>query len=233
MTGDSRVKFEECIEKRLTGRHKKCFEFAGGKEWLKDKIILDIGCSFGWFEKYAVESHCSEIIGLEPDKKDFASAKKDVPEAVYKEGSALKIPFPDNYFNIVTLFDVIEHLPKGMEDKAITEVVRVLKHKGQILLTTPNKSFFSNILDPAWYFGHKHYSPDDIIRVLKEKNIQVVQVEKSGGWYELFGMILLYIFKWFFGQEIPFKRWFDMKREEEYLTKGGFVTLFVKGIMEK
>jgi SAM-dependent methyltransferase len=228
------MKFEECIENRLSGRHKKCFEFAGGKEGLKNKVILDIGCSFGWFEKYAVGSQCSKIIGLEPDKKDFAPAERDAPEASYKEGSALKIPFPDNHFNMATLFDVIEHLPKATEGKAVTEVVRVLKNEGWIVLTTPNKSFFSNILDPAWYFGHRHYSPDDITRIMKERGIKVVQVEKRGGWYELFGMILLYIFKWVFRREMPLKKWFDSKREEEYLTMNkGFVTLFAKGIIEK
>ncbi|MEM2118101.1 MAG: class I SAM-dependent methyltransferase [Candidatus Bathyarchaeia archaeon] len=45
-------------------------------------------------------------------------------------------PFPDEYFHIVTLFDVIEHLkfPKN----AIKESQRVLKPEGIICLTTPN-----------------------------------------------------------------------------------------------
>jgi hypothetical protein len=43
------------------------------------------------------------------------------------------------------------------------------------------------------------------------------------------GVILLYVFKWVFRREMPYKSWFDTKREQEYLgNKPGFATLFVK-----
>lgn len=228
------MKFEECIENRLTGRHKKCFEFVGGEGGLRNKKILDIGCSFGWFEKYAVDSKCTDIVGLEPKKESFLPAQRDVPEAIFKEGSALKIPFPDNYFDLVVAFDVIEHLPKKKESIALGEIIRVLKNKGQVVLSTPNRNLFSNILDPAWYFGHRHYSSEDIIKLLKEKNIKDIEIEVGGRFYELFGMILLYICKWIFRSEVPFKEWFELKKDKEYLTtKAGFVTLFAKGVVEK
>ena len=47
---------------------------------------------------------------------------------------------------------------------------------------------------------------------------------------KLFSMILLYIFKWGLRREIPFKQWWDKKRDTEYLMEDGFVTLFMKVI---
>ena len=44
-------------------------------------------------------------------------------------------------------------------------------------------------------------------------------------------IILLYVFKWIFKREVPFKSWFEKKRETEYLTNtNGFETLFVKAV---
>jgi len=40
-------------------------------------------------------------------------------------------------------------------------------------------------------------------------------------------MMLLYFFKWLFRKELPFKRWFENKRDKEYFKKNGFVTLFI------
>ena len=51
------MRFQENIKNRLTGRHKRSFVFVGA-DTVKDKNILDIGCSYGWFEKWAIEKKC-------------------------------------------------------------------------------------------------------------------------------------------------------------------------------
>lgn len=219
------MKFQENIQNRLTGRHKKCMDFCGN---LKDKTILDIGCSFGWFEKFALEQGCKEIIGIEPKERDFYHAKKEAPEAIYKEGSVLDIPFVDNYFDLIVMFDVIEHLPKNTEEKAFKEIKRVLGKNGDLIISAPNFNLFSNFFDPVWYFGHRHYSKTKLAKLLENQGFKIEKIDFGGGFWELFSMILLYIFKWLFEQEIPFKNFFEKKREKEYLDKKGFVTLFLK-----
>ncbi len=39
-----------------------------------------------------------------------------------------------------------------------SEAYRVLKKGGVFYLSTPYDNFFAKIFDPAWYFGHRHYS---------------------------------------------------------------------------
>ena len=69
----------------------------------------------------------------------------------------------------------------------------------------------------------------EIERMLKKAGFRIDQVEKRGGYYEMIGTILLYIFKWVFRSEIPFKKLFNQKKDEEFLNeKDGFVTIFVK-----
>ena len=138
--------FKESINQRLTARHLKCFQFAGE---VKNKKILDIGCSFGWFEQMALKADCKEVVGIEPEEKLFYEAQKEVPKAIFKKGSALKIPAKDKSFDLAVMFDVIEHIPKGTEKIALKEIKRVLKHGGNLVLSTPLNFWLSNLMDPA------------------------------------------------------------------------------------
>jgi len=223
-------KYTDSINERLTGRHKKCVEFCG---IVKDKKILNIGCYNGWFEKFAVNNGCLEIIGIDKNEKSLSSARKQVRSNKVKflKASVENLSqFEANHFDMVTMFDVIEHLPKDRVERYLFEIKKILKKDGVIVISTPNNSFFSKILDPAWYFGHRHYSKENIRGILSKIGFKIEKIEYGGSFYELFSMILLYFFKWFFRKEIPFKNWFDKKREEEYLNKSGFVTLFVKAV---
>ena len=221
-------KFNESIDQRLTARHRKSFQFSGE---LKDKDILDIGCSFGWFEKLALESKCRSVVGIEPDKNCFYSAKKEVPGAVFKKGSALKIPAKDKSFDLVVMFDVLEHIPKGTERQALKEIKRVLKPGGKVVVSMPFSFWLSKTLDPAWYFGHRHYGEKQLVNMLREVGFKIEKIEKKGRIFEISSALLMYIFKWLFRREIPFKDWFEKKKDAEYLTDiEGFETLFIKAV---
>lgn len=222
-------KFSENIAQRLTARHKKCFQFCGS---LEGKDVLDIGASVGWFEKMALEAKCQSIAGIEPQKENFYLAEKEVPGAVFKEGSALNIPFADNSFDLVAMFDVIEHIPRNTEPLAIGEIKRVLRPGGTLVLSTPFAYWLANIMDPAWWLiGHRHYKEKNLVDMLKNEGFKIESVEKRGGIFELVSAVLMYFFKWVFRTEIPYKDWFEKKRVSEYLTdKAGFETLYMKAV---
>ena len=221
------MKFETTIERRISGRHKACLEM----EKFEDKKVLDIGCSYGWFEKFASKK-TNEIVAVDLCEEGLEIARKNVKEknVKFEKGSALDLKkYPENYFDVAVMFDVIEHIPKNTEKKALEEIKRVLKKNGKLLLSTPANNF-SNFFDPAWYFGHRHYSKKKMRSIFEDEGFKVERMEIKGGFWELFSMIIFYPFKWFFNMEIPFKKWFDKKRDEEYLkNKNGFVTLFVWG----
>jgi SAM-dependent methyltransferase len=222
------MEYSDSIDQRLTGRHRKSFQFVGD---VGDKTVLDIGCSFGWFERWAIENNCTKIVGIEPDEEDFKIARDAIPDATFQKGSALNLPFESDFFDIVVLWEVLEHLPKNTEDKAFQEIYRILKPEGSLFLSTPHRTFWSCVLDPAWWLiGHRHYTSGNLNKMLKQSGFKVVKHEYGGGFYELFSMILLYIFKWLFRREIPFKNRFDKKRDSEFVDKEGFSTIFIEAI---
>lgn len=219
------MKFETSIDRRMASRNKMCL--AVNNDY-KNKKVLDIGCSYGWFEKFV---DAKEIVGIELEEKDLMEAKRDVRSSEDKKirfeiGDVLSLKFIDNSFDRVVMFDVIEHLPKGKEKKAIKEIKRVLKEKGKLIISTPANNF-SKLFDPAWYFGHRHYSVDKIKRILGE-DFKVEKAVIRGRFFDILGLLLFYPFKWILNSEIPLKEWFDKKRDKEYLeNRDGFVTLYV------
>lgn len=217
-------KYSDSIEARLTARHKICMQYS---EPVKGRKILNIGCYNGWFEKFAIKKRCKQVVGVDLNQKMLQQAKRGVGNAVFLKASVLSLPFSNNYFDQVVMFDVIEHLPKKTEKRCLTKINRALKENGVLVLSTPNNRFITNILDPAWFFGHRHYKLSQLSSLLQEAGFQIKRIRYGGGIVELISMIFLYVFKEF-GREAPFKSYFDVLRDKEYLNNQGFVTIFIR-----
>ena len=186
--------FDEKIPEKLTGRLKKCLDFSKD---LYNKKILNIGCSFGWFERFAVKEQCKEIIGIDINEENLVKAKNSINNnriTFLKEDALNLTRFKKEYFDIVTIFDVIEHLPENSEKKLFKQINQILKNNGKVVISTPYNCFFSNVLDPAWYFGHRHYSQRKILSLLTEEGFEVNNIEIKGGFNELISMIIFYFF---------------------------------------
>lgn len=104
------------------------------KVGLKNKKLLDAGCGTGLFAKEAC------LRGARVTALDIgANLLKKVQEkcnAKIVHGDLLKLPFPDNSFDIVIAIESIEHTKNPR--KAISEVIRVTKKNGYFIITTPN-----------------------------------------------------------------------------------------------
>lgn len=109
--------------------------------------ILDVGSGYGAFVLTARQKGF-DASGLEIESFDIACARERLtiqePQAqaenVFVQGSALSLPFPDESFDVVTFWNVIEHLPDYRQ--ALSEAVRVLKRGGWIAIEAPNYAAF-------------------------------------------------------------------------------------------
>ncbi len=68
---------------------------------------------------------------------DFVDAPCNQPDNVtFVCADATDLPFEDNSFDVVTMFDLLEHVPQ--DDRAINEARRVLRPGGWLLVSTPH-----------------------------------------------------------------------------------------------
>ncbi len=95
---------------------------------------LDVGCSSGALLQVA--QRCSfDTHGVEPAKQ-AAKTAATIPNVQVFTGFLQDAKYPDNHFDIVTLFEVIEHLTDPVSISK--EVARILKPGGIFLIGTGN-----------------------------------------------------------------------------------------------
>jgi SAM-dependent methyltransferase len=100
---------------------------------LEEAYLLDVGCNTGTFLNQ-VQRYTSNIFGIEPSEEAaLYSIKKG-----YKVQNVVieKMDYPDNFFNVITLWDVIEHLYNPPSDLDI--LFKKLRPGGNIFISTHN-----------------------------------------------------------------------------------------------
>ncbi|MDQ8188449.1 class I SAM-dependent methyltransferase [Pelagicoccus sp. SDUM812002] len=78
----------------------------------------------------------ARITNLDLDGSFAEAPCNQKPNVTFVQGDATQLPFPDNSFEMITMFDLIEHVPN--DQAAMDEARRVLKPGGHLLLSTPN-----------------------------------------------------------------------------------------------
>jgi 2-polyprenyl-3-methyl-5-hydroxy-6-metoxy-1,4-benzoquinol methylase len=96
--------------------------------------LLDIGCGMGIFLSMAKEKGW-EVSGVDISDYAVSFARERFGLNCFA-GKLKDANFPDNYFDVVTLWDVIEHFEGPLEE--LEEIKRILTDDGIILFDTPN-----------------------------------------------------------------------------------------------
>lgn len=109
--------------------------------------VLDIGSGYGSFVLAVLEAGL-DAVGLEiaPYEVEFArrrlAGRRPELDAkvVYVNGSALEMPFPAESFDVVTAWNVLEHVPDL--EAVLRESARVLRPGGELFIVAPNYASF-------------------------------------------------------------------------------------------
>lgn len=117
-------------------KEQKSKEFILNNVDFRNKIVLDLGCGYGR-DIRLFEDKGAEVFGIDSSELMVHEAKKVVrnPDSVLI-ADALKLPFPNNKFDII----IAKHSLHYLEDldAAIKEVARTLKSGGLLILTVPH-----------------------------------------------------------------------------------------------
>jgi SAM-dependent methyltransferase len=152
--------------------------------------LLDVGCSAGFFLSVARKGGW-EIVGVEPSHWAAKIARTEYGIGNVHEGFLEQQKFEDASFDVVTLWDVLEHLPDPA--LALATIARVLKPDGALFLNVPNiDSLSARTLGPRWVlFLREHlwyFSPRTIRLFLEAKGFSVVATKPNRVTFSLRGI---------------------------------------------
>jgi SAM-dependent methyltransferase len=102
---------------------------------LAGKRLLDFGCGVGRLCLLAGE-HAIHTTGIEPDASGRELAAKTLGRPVYASLDELRAAEPNASFDIITMWDVVEHLRNPWN--VLEDLSRFLAPGGLILMSTPN-----------------------------------------------------------------------------------------------
>ncbi len=118
--------------------------------------MLDVGCGFGGLSMtVAAALGIPEVHGVDIDETVLDEARSKGIEALHVDISKEPLPYDSSTFDLVTSFGVLDYLPHF--DDAMSEIVRVTKPGGYVVISLPNLGSWHNRL--ALLFG---YQPRDV-----------------------------------------------------------------------
>jgi ubiquinone/menaquinone biosynthesis C-methylase UbiE len=207
------------------GEHKFYFSFS--KDFIKGKKVLDIGSWTGPFE-ILIYNLAKEITAVDIEEKALKVLRQNLPNVKCVKARSHNLPFKNGDYDVVTFWDVIEHIPVGYELATIKEINRVLKKGGFLFLATVDKNFWSDLLDPAyWLVGHRHYKEEQLEGMLSDAGFKIEKVVKAGSFFSSFYSLSFYFFKHILRMKMPSIPSIERKFEKD-ISSPGFIQIVIR-----
>ena len=131
--------------------------------------LLDIGCAAGFFVREAREQGW-DAAGIEPSRWLVSWGRKNLGEKLY-QGTLRQGSFQDHQFDVLTMWDVLEHVPDPMAE--LQECSRILRPGGILVINYPDfGSFLARLAGSRWWFllsNHLYYFTPITMRKYLEK----------------------------------------------------------------
>jgi SAM-dependent methyltransferase len=150
--------------------------------------VLDMGCGGGrhafeaWRRDATVvaldysEAELKEVRGVLGAMLDAGEVGPSGGLGGATNGDALRLPFPDATFDVVIASEVLEHL--WDDERAISELVRVLKPGGRMAVTVPTR-WPERV---CWSLDYRyHDNPGSHVRIYRQHELEQ-KLEAAGCW---------------------------------------------------
>ena len=128
------------VDPDLFNEHLARYVYARG--FCSHKRVLDTGCGVGYGCCHLAETAHS-VVGIDNDigAIRYARGHHSRLNVEYLVGDCQALPFQSETFDVVTSFELIEHLPDV--EGYLAEVQRVLKPQGVFVVSTPNRPVYA------------------------------------------------------------------------------------------
>lgn len=141
--------------------------------------LLDVGCNIGMFLTEAARFGYA-VTGVELNRECADYARTSFGLEIYSDYLG-KIAFPSGSFDVVTMYDVLEHIPDMVS--MLAEVKRILKPGGMLVVQSPNlDSLMADLTGSSWSWlsppDHLyHFTPEALSTLLARSGFLIQAVK--------------------------------------------------------
>jgi SAM-dependent methyltransferase len=130
----------------------------GAPEWpalqallpdLRGRNVLDLGCGFGWFCRWARENGAAHVVGIDVSEKMLAQARATTPgaEIVYTRADMEWLELPPAVYDLVYSSLALHYIANL--DGLLSQVHRSLVPGGSLVFSVEHP-IYTAPADPAW-----------------------------------------------------------------------------------
>jgi SAM-dependent methyltransferase len=163
-------------------------------QYKQSGALLDLGCSSGSFLEF-LKGEPWKLYGIEMDA-DCAKRAGEKSGAEVFVGDIVDATFPPESLDVITCFDVLEHLYEPRQ--VIARVMEWLKPGGIFFVSVPNIDSAAARVSGTYWHGLElprhlfHYSPASLRYLAKSVGLQ--EISLVTGRYALVGVTIRYFF---------------------------------------
>ena len=156
-------------------------------QFAKDKVVLDIACGEG-YGSHLLSSLAKRVVGVDISEEAVKHARSKYirDNLSFLVGNMNKIPITENkMFDLVVCFETIEHVEEKVQHDFLQEIKRLLKPEGILIISTPDKLFYSDIPKYKNEFHIREFYHDEFKKLLAEyfKNVIILGQKIEVGSY--------------------------------------------------
>lgn len=148
----------------LLNEHVARYRFA--QRFSQGQIVLDAACGSGYGSALLAEN-AGAVFGVDISQEavDYARSHFAAPNLRFSVSDCMALPFAAAQFDLVVAFEIIEHLQHAEE--FLQELDRVLKPSGLLLLSTPNRLYYTEERGEVNPFHQREFSFPEFEELLR------------------------------------------------------------------
>ena len=157
---------ERMIPTEMNGTYfEHIHRYAFAQEFTDNKIVLDIASGEG-YGSFVLAKTANFVYGVDISEEaiTYAKIKYRKDNLLFRVGNTSKIPLDSNSVDIVVSFETIEH--HDQHDEMMKEIKRVLKKDGKLIISSPNKKYYSDENNTTNHFHIKELYEDEFKMLL-------------------------------------------------------------------